>query len=455
MALTKLPPGPRTTPWVFYRYLADPFRLYEELARAYGDPFTVPTPFGLVVVTGDPVGIQQLFMVDHEDVEAHPSELFEHFLGVQSVLVLSGGRHRNRRKVIMPPFHGNRMRAYGAAMMEIALEEAARWTPGVPFSMRNSVRWITLEVILRTVFGLTDRSLIAQFRESIVELFNSAHPLPLYFPLLRHEFGGVGPWARFQRNRRGTYGLIMDQIQRKRDEGAQGEDVLSLMLNATYEDGTRMSDEEVRDDMLTLLSAGHDTTAAMLAWSFYEVCRHPEVQERLLAELAPLGPSPKADTVSALPYLEAVCNEVLRIHPAGGGVGRKLLRPLELKGYVLPRGMRVSASMVLVHKNEHIYPKPNEFRPERFLSRKLTPFEFMPFGGGIRRCVGAAFAAYEIKMVLAAIMSRFRLSLISTAPIRTVRQNLLMGPEGGVPMIFAGPRACDARSTPGALNAGG
>jgi cytochrome P450 len=295
-------------------------------------------------------------------------------------------------------------------------------------------------VILRAVFGVEDESRRERIGEAIFGVSEAGNPLLLFFPLLQRSFFGRGPYPRFLAARARLDAVLYEMLAERRRAGA-GEDVLSLMIAARYDDGSAMSDEEIRDELFTLFFAGHESTALAIAWSFYLLHRHQEVRERLLAEIDALGPSPDPDAVAALPFLDAVCAETLRLYPLVPQVSRRLAAPLELKGYALPAGVGVAAAVCLAHRRDDLYPEPTRFRPERFLERKYSAFEFLPFGGGARRCIGAAFAMYEMKIVLATIFRAHRLRLASDEPIVPVRSSITIGPAGGVPMIYEGPRA--------------
>jgi cytochrome P450 len=251
----------------------------------------------------------------------------------------------------------------------------------------------------------------------------------------------VGPWARFRRAVSRLRALVQEEIDARRAAAAQGrEDILSLMMSARFDDGSAMSDDELKDQLHLLLFAGHETTATALAWAFYWLHRQPEDLALLLAEVDALGPRPEPEAVASLPYLDAICQETLRIHPVVADVGRRLVRPLDVMGYTVPAGTLVMVSTLLLHDRPDLYPEPQRFRPARLLERKFSPFELVPFGGGARRCIGAAFALYEMKIVLSTLLRARRFRLASDAPVLSTRRGITMGPKGGVTMILEGPR---------------
>ena len=290
------------------------------------------------------------------------------------------------------------------------------------------------DVILRTVFGVDDARELDVYRTVVIEAIESAAPVLFFFPALRREFGGVGPYARLVARQRRFVDLLKGQIERVRPQASERADILSMMLEARYEDGEPMSDESLVDELRTLLLAGHETTAITLAWALYLVHRHPAVYHRLREELDGLGESPTPEAIAHLPYLDAVVNESLRLHPVVQEVMRTLTKPFELGAYTLPPGVTIAVNIFLAHRRTELFPEPEEFRPERFLDRTFSPFEYMPFGGGPRRCLGAAFALYEMKLVLATLLGDLELDLASEGPVEPVRRNLTMAPRGGVPL---------------------
>jgi cytochrome P450 len=333
------------------------------------------------------------------------------------------------------------MRAYGAIMAESAQRAAAAWTTGAPFKMLATTQDISLDVILQAVFGLRYGSPRGQaVREAVVRFVGSIRPQFIFMRWMRRDFFGWSSWARFKKAGEHLDSLLYALMAERRSDPGESDDILNLMMNARYEDGGAMSDVELRDELLTLLFAGHEATAIALAWAFYWLHRESDEMGRVLAELDALGPSPDAEAIAALPYLDAVCQEALRIHPVTPEILRVLVKPLQLLEWTLPAGTAVMASAIMLHRREDLYPEPTHFRPSRFLERKFTSFEHIPFGGGARRCIGAAFALYEMKIVLATILRSRRLRLASASKVKPVRRGLTMGPAGGVRMIDDGPR---------------
>jgi cytochrome P450 family 110 len=422
------------------RYARDPLGFYAACARRFGDVFTIPTVLGPIVICGDPEGVRSIFALPPESFSRWSTDSVSPLLGDASLLLSGGARHARDRKLLTPPFHGERMRAYGAVMRAAALREAAAWTSGSAFSMQEAGSAISIDVILRAVFGIDEAAGLDELRAALLGALASMSPLLMLFPTLRRRFGGIGPYARMLGVRDRLDALTYDAIARRRARGGDGGgDILGLMLSARYDDGSPMSDRELRDQLLTLVFAGHETSGIALAWAVNWIERTPPVRDRLVAELSALGDDPPPAALAAAPYLEAVCYETLRLYPVVGEVVRLLRAPLTLAAWTIPAGVPVSAGIALVHARADLYPEPEAFRPERFLERKFAPHEYLPFGGGARRCIGAAFGLYEMKVVLGTLLARYRFTLVRKERERPVMRNLAMGPKGKV-RVTASPR---------------
>ena len=438
-----LPPGPRGSVVQMLRYARDPLGFYADCARRFGDVFTVPTLLGPLVVCGEPEGVRAIFALPPESFSRWSTESVSPLLGEASLLLSGGARHARDRKLLTPPFHGERMRAYGAVMRAAALRAAASWAPGAAFSMQEAGSAISIDVILRAVFGIDEAAGVDELRAAVLGALASMSPLLMLFPALRRRLGGIGPYARMLRVRDRLDALIYDAIAGRRARGGSGDagadDILALLLSARYDDGGAMSDRDIRDQLLTLVFAGHETSGIALAWAINWLERTPPVRDRLLDELSQLGTDPVPAALAAAPYLEAVCHETLRLYPVVGEVVRLLRAPMTLGTWTIPAGVAVSAGIALVHARAALYPEPEAFRPERFLERKFAPHEYLPFGGGARRCIGAAFGLYEMKVVLGTLLARTRFTLVRAQPERPVMRNLAMGPKGRV-RVTASPR---------------
>lgn len=432
--MNTLPPGPPSGLLGMLGMMRDPYGAIARYAGKYGDPFTISSFLqGPMVVTGDPAAIRTIFAANPDVYASSAAKLMGPILGPGSILVVEGAAHRRARKLLNPPFHGDRMRAYGRLMRDVTRERSAHLVPGARFAVQDVAQAISLDVILQAIFGVRGTERVARFDRAVRGVMESLGPF-VAFAFLRRSFGGVGPWARFQRLRRELVALVDEEIADRRS-GGEREDILSMLLAARYDDGSAMSDSDVFDQLLTLVAAGHETATITIAWAFYWLHRNPDVLERLIAEIDALGDDPAPEALAKLPYLEAVVQETLRLYPTVAIATRQLAQPFELKGHLLPAGVIVGAATSLVHYREDLYPEPERFRPERFLGKTFGPAEYFPFGGGARRCLGAAFAMYEIKIVIATLLRAVRVRAVDDRPVRPAMRAAGIGPGRGVKMV--------------------
>jgi cytochrome P450 len=439
--MASLPPGPRSVMLQTVGFARDPFGALQKYVRRYGDPFTLRLLTGPIVLTGDPEGIQALLTAPAQTFTSNSISFLKPLVGEHSVLLLGGAAHRRARALLMPPFHGARMKMYGRLIQDIALRRAASWQPGQALTMQAFTQAVSLEVIIEAIFGIRHQERAQIFQHIIPAYFQAFTSLLVYFPPLRRDFGGFGPWRRFKQIATRFDQLLVEEIRTRRQEPGDRDDILSLLLAARYDDGQALTEAELRDELKTLLLAGHETVAISLAWALYWLHRQPDVYQRLQAELRPLGHTPLPDDLLHLPYLRAVCDETLRLYPVVGAITRRLRQPFTLCGHDLPEGVAVGAAIVLTHLDPKLYPDPLCFRPERFLDRTYSPFEYLPFGGGTRRCVGAAFAVNEMQIVLGSLLAQHRFALAEARPVKPRPRTFTIGPKGGVRMIYHGPWA--------------
>ena len=440
--IAKLPPKTVGNKFLHtIKVIVNPVTSLEESQKLYGDIYL--TDFsGLPsqIVLSNVKAIEALFTADAKLFEiGSGSAIVEPLLGPNSLILLDGDRHLQQRKLLMPPFHGERMRSYGQLIRDITQQVTNQWTVGGNLVARISMQDISLQVILRAVFGLKEGERYQQIKEVLTEMldtFNS--PLSavfLFFKSLQRDLGAWSPWGKFIRRRKQLNELIYQEIRERRQNSEfQGDDILSLLLSARDENGEEMTDVELRDELMTMLFAGHETTAIALSWALYWIHHIPDVREKLLQELNSIDVTNADPTViTQLPYLNAVCSETLRIYPVVFfNMPRILKAPMQFMGYDLPEGTMLSVCTYLTHHRPDIYPEPQSFRPERFLERQFSPYEFIPFGGGNRRCLGAAFALFEMKLVLANILSNYSLELLDKVPLKPVRRGIVFAPNGGV-----------------------
>jgi cytochrome P450 len=419
----------------------------------YGDLFSAPISQGYaesLTFVSHPQALQYILTHDHGPEITAPGEanlLFQSLLGNNSMILLSGAQHRSRRQLVMPPFHGDRLKAYGDLICQVTRDAIATWPLDQPFQMRSRMQQITMRVILQAVFGLYEGERYSRLETLLGARLDASSRglglLAVFFPILQKDLGPWSPGHRIHQMAQEIDTLLYAEIRERRANlDPDRTDILSLLLLAQDDQGQGLSDEELHDELMTLLIAGHETTATALTWALYWLHRDPQIHEKLRAELNDLGDAADPMTVSRLPYLTAVCNETLRIYPVGMiTFPRQVAQPITLMDYDIPVGTLLLGSIYLLHWRPDLYPNPQDFRPERFLERQFSPYEFMPFGGGSRRCVGAALAQLEMKLVLSTILSQCELALATDRPVRPRRRGLTLGPGDGVVMRQMAKRA--------------
>lgn len=403
----RLPPGPRAPRFVQgVQFIASRRTSVGALARRYGPVLMLNLPiFGKTVLVSDPALIKDLFMTGG-DLVGRATNLGE-VLGPGSTFSLDGEQHRERRKLLVPPFHGKRMQAYEGIVEEEVLREIATWPEGVEFESLPSMMRITLNAILRAVFGAEGEAFeeLRTLLPRAVEVGSRLAVLPRF---IRRDFGPRSPGGMMRRYRR-RYdeiidGLIADALADPAFD--ERSDVLSLMLRARYEDGSAISHRHVADELLTLLTAGHETTATTLAWLVERVSRHPDVLARLTEEADAGGSRLRQATIW----------EVQRVRPVIDGTSRRTLQRIRLGEWVIPEGYVVMVSIALAHAARDRFPDPSRFDPDRFIDAPPDNYTWIPFGGGIRRCIGAAFANMEMAVVLRTLLREFTIEPTSAPP---------------------------------------
>ena len=439
---TQLPPGPRTpAAWQTILAWRAPTALLERCRARYGRRFTLRVlgqpPF---VVLSDPEEIKQVFMASPEVL--HPGEgvrVLQSIVGRNSVILLDEDAHLEQRKLLLPAFHGERMQRLSGVMTELAERELASWPRGEAIALHPRLQRVTLEIILRAVFGLEQGAQLDELRETLTELLAfSESPLSL-LPFAQKLFSGHGRWAGFPRLHEQVDRQLFELIeQRRREHGEHGDgedqraDILGMLLSARHEDGSPMHAQELRDELMTALVAGHETTASQLAWAFERLAREPAIARRLTEEL---------DEGTSEAYLTASIQEILRLKPVlAEAEPRVVKRAIEIGGVEYPPGVALVASAYLVHRDPDIYPSPHEFRPERFLEdaggRAPGTYTWIPFGGGRTRCLGASFALAEMKVVLRTVLSTCEITPVDPAPERTRRRSITLSPAGGATVVL-------------------
>ncbi len=436
---TRLPAGPPGSWRPTLQLIRNPRAALEGWAQTYGDPFLLNALNGPVVVTGREDLIRTIHGQDPNIYAPFATATIEPLIGGGSMLILQGDAHRRERRLMTPMFHGDRMKAYGLSMQQSALEQFAAHQSTGRIVALDLMTAISLEVIVRTIFGGSNRDLTDKLMDASRTLVAKSHPLLFFSRRMHLPFFGFSPWDRYIAAKKHLFELLDEVITQRQSQQDAGDDILALLCQATYEDGQKITRDHIYAELLTFLFAGHETTALSMTWAIYHLHRHPAVLKRLREELDALpDDSPTSLTSSA--YLKAIVQETLRIHPIVTETLRKLKAPLQLGEFVIPIGTAVAPATVLAHHNPKTYPDPELFRPERFLERSYSPFEYMPFGGGHRRCIGAAFATYEMTIVLGTLLRRFEMELIDSAPVVPKRRSVTIGPSTGVPIRVIGPR---------------
>ncbi len=429
--LNALPPGPgqpralQTVAW-----WTRPVSFLESNRRRYGKRFTMrllqTPPF---VMLSDPDEVREVFTAPPDVL--HPGEgarILEPVVGRNSVILLDESSHLEQRKLMLPAFHGEKMQRLSGLMSEVAEREAADWPRDRPVELHPLLQSLTLEVILRAVFGLDPGERMDAIRERLTKILTlGARPLGM-LPFMQKELGGRGPWAYFLRLRQETDELLFELIDERRGEDSERDDVLAMLLAARHEDDSPMSDQELRDELMTLLVAGHETTASELAWAFERLVRAPDVMARLVDEL---------DSGDDDAYLTATIQEALRRRPVLPNAAPRLVKqPVTIGGWDYPEGVCLVPNAYLVHHDPSIYPDPYAFRPERFLDEQPGTYTWIPFGGGRRRCLGASFALVEMKIVLRAVLAGNELHSVSPAHELSRRRAITLSPRGGATTVL-------------------
>ena len=388
----------------------------------------------------DPAAIKQIFTASPEHALAgRANVVLKPILGENSVLLLDGARHKRERKLLMPPFHGERMRLYGDIMRETADRSIDTWPVEQPFPIHERMQAITLDIILRTVFGVDEGPLLQRLRSLLIEFLKLAGSSPLLLiRWLQVNLGPLTSWQRMGKLSREIDTVLYEQIAQRKAATQNGRaDIMAMLVEARDEDGRPMSDQELRDEMITMLLAGHETTATSLSWVVHRLLQNPAVLEKVRAERQRvIGDGPiQAEHVSELEYLDATIKETARLNPIVPAVVRYLEQPTQIGSYEIPADCVAAPCIYLTHRRPELWPEPETFNPDRFVGKRIDPYTFFPFGGGVRHCLGAAFATYEMKIVLVQILSRVSLRPVPGHTVRVVRRSITFAPSEGMPVI--------------------
>jgi cytochrome P450 family 135 len=431
---SRLPPGPRM-PGVLQAvaWARRPLPFLERCRKRYGDVFTVRVRHsGTWVILSDPDDVKRVFTADHMTLGVGlANSILGPLLGPRSVMLLEEPEHVRRRKLMLPPFHGERMKGYSDMMVEVTREELARWPVGEPFELWPHMREITLEVIMRVVFGPIDTPELKRLREQLRRLTDWMND-PRRLTLL----AAAGPrWlaanSDYKEMMEPVEDSVLEEVRRRREQPPapeRGDDIASMLAEARYEDGSPMTEQDLRDEIVTLLVDG--PTSTLLSWVFERILRHPDKLARLREEVI------RGEDEA---YLDAVVKETMRLCPGAPIVVRKLLEPMRLGGYEVPAGTTVAPCVHLVHRREDIYPQPREFRPERFLDKSAGTYTWIPFGGGVRRCLAASYAQVLMKQVISTVLIDVDLRTVEPRSERPIRNAIAFVPHRHA-LVIATPR---------------
>lgn len=432
-------------------WILDPVT-YLERTKAHTPDFFEEDSLGFgngpVVITSHPEAMQYILSRDRKTFSA-PGEfnrILEPLIGSASVIMLSGDRHKERRQLVTPAFHGERLDVYGQLICDLTEAVISELQPGEAFLARNLTQQVSLQIISKVVFGLSDsprsKEILTLLTQTVDSVGSPAGALMLFFGGLQKDLGAWSPWGKVVRLRARLDELVYAEIRdRQANPDPTRTDILSMLMAARTESGEALGEQELRDELMTLLMAGHETTATAIAWAMYWTHHDPSVKAKLLAELDALAADATPTQISQLPYLSAVCQETLRRSPvAMFTFPRVAQESVTIEGHTFAPGTTFLGCIFLTHQREDLYPDPKAFRPERFLENKFSPYEFIPFGNGARRCVGAALAQYELKLAIATLISHYKFRLADSKPELPRRRGVTLAPARGVPMIFEGKR---------------
>jgi cytochrome P450 family 110 len=419
---------------------------FERRAAKFGDTFTVNLGAEPIVVLSHPKAVEQLYTTNPSKFSMSPT-LYKVALpiaGARSISQVDGEAHRRSRRLLMPAFHNKTIQTHSELICELTSEEMQKWSMGETKVMSDVLKKISIKTIVKCVFGITSGTRYEKLLSVLADLEGGkAFPMGiwiLYFDFLQKDLGEWSPWAKFLNFKKGMDDLIYAEVEERRANPNDDSraDILNMMLSARDEEGQGMPDEELRDNLVALLNGGHSTTVASIAWTLHFIHSIPEVKAKLLAELKTLNSPAEAASTEKAPYLHAVCQEAIRLYPPSLiSLLRVLKEPIQIMDYKFEPGVALTASMYLTHRRPDLFPEPEKFKPERFLERKFSNFEYHPFGGGNRMCIGFTLAQLEMRLIVATIMKSWELELASDQPVKFANRAFSgIRPACGIPMVM-------------------
>lgn len=435
MPCAALPPRESFNTLQFWKFLSHPKDAATGLRDRHGALAPIKFLGGKYTMVLTPEAALEVFAQPPEKYIAFFHESFAGLNGEGSLWILAGEAHRQERKLFAPAVHPGHFRTYGNVIRDVARLHFGSWRTGQTYKSVETTKAIALDVIMRLVFGVEDEQLMREGGIILDRLTGTIHPLIVFFPKLQRSWFPL--FRRYEKAKAAMYEWAGRLIALRRSRGTPGDDVLGRLMRANDEHGRPYTELHICNELLSILTAGHVTTGVALAWALYEIGRHPEVLDRLRAELNDAGPEPESHVVAALPYLTAVCNEAIRLHPILAECARVPIEPVQILGHDIPAGEPMVIAIVGIHHDPRIFPDPGRFLPDRFIERSYSKTEFMPFGGGHRRCLGAGLAEYTMRISLAeAVMSW---TFEAAAVDRDIRHDIAMGPKLGVPLRVLAP----------------
>jgi cytochrome P450 len=436
-----LPPGPsspaalQTLAWV-----RKPIALLEDCRERFGHRFTLRFVGGRdYVLFSRPADVKTLFQLPAENFRS-ANEAMKPFLGEYSLFTLEGERHRRHRRLIGPPLRGERLHPFARVIDEVVAEEIERWPVDEAFPIIERMRDVTLRIIFRAVFGVREPGAAARLAELVKALTEGPTAMLAFVPLLRRDLGAFSPWGRFRKLQREFWSMLADEVRAARGAPGGREDILARLLQEGVGEGDPLTDEEIVDELVTLLAAGHETSTSAIAWAFQYILGDAAVERALVDEIragtAASGGRLDHAALERMPGLESAVWETLRMLPIVPIVPRLLAREVTIDDVTLPAGTFATACAYLTQHDPAVFPDPETFRADRFVGKRGSPFELYPFGGGHRHCIGGALAMYEIRAILAAVLGRVKLRRPDLRPQAYGRQGITVTPRGGTPVIL-------------------
>lgn len=406
--------------------------------RKVGDIFTIRAPgIGNITFAAHPEMVKAIFKAPQDVFDAINPTFYEPILGRHSLLLLNGCAHKEERKLLSSPFHGKCMRSFFQIIHDATLKEIDRWHIGMSINAQNITETITLDVIIHAIFGVTSPEKREKFKAVILQLTTYYSSMVVIFPYLRKKFFGLSPWDKFLKAKNELDMLLNEEIYKRKQGIVKQEDFLSLLITAKFSDGSCLRQDQLTDELRTMLIGGFETTAISLAWALYFVYNNPAIHRKLYRKLNERVENDTIDKCLEVAYLKAVCQETLRIHPSGPMAARKLKQDYTFGHHTISKGDSIAVPFVLLNHHPAIWHRPDVFNPERFINHKYSPYEFAPFGGGFRRCLGADFALHEMQIALTTIVKRVVMkpaNLYSSSRKRMIIHNLTCGPKCRLPM---------------------